>query len=184
MRYAAFFRGINVGGQRVVKMADLRALFSKLGFQAVQSYIQSGNVLFASEREQADLSGLIAEGFQKRFGFASDVILRSADEIDGILRALPFTQAEIARAEAADPAVAHVYVFLSESKIDPPSVPSGGGEDGRLVAAEREVYLLCMHSIRKTKLAAPLLKPNAAYTSRNLKTMRAVQIMLRESAKA
>ena len=181
MRYVAFFRGINVGGKRVVRMADLRELFMELGFENVQSYIQSGNVLFDSPREQAELPGLIAAGFQKRFGFESDVILRTAYAIGEILRALPFTAGEITRAEATDPAVAHVYVFLCEMEIDPVTVPSADAEGDRLVAVQREVYLLCMQSIRKSKLAAPLLKPDAAYTSRNLKTMRAIQAMLRES---
>lgn len=184
MRYAAFFRGINVGGRRVVKMADLRELFSELGFQNVQSYIQSGNVLFKTERAQAELPGLIAERFRKRFGFDSAVVLRSAVEIDELLRTLSFTAEEIARAEAADPGTEHVYVFLSEAEIDPASISSGGAGGDRLVASKREAYLLCRQSIRKSKLAAPLLKPDAAFTSRNLNTMRAIQTLLRKSAEA
>ncbi len=45
MKYAAFFRGINVGGKNIVKMAELKKLFSDLGFQKVETYIQSGNVV-------------------------------------------------------------------------------------------------------------------------------------------
>lgn len=184
MRYIAFFRGINAGGQHVVKMADLRLLFSEIGFANVRSYIQSGNVLFETERERAGLPGLITERFRQRFGFLSAVTLRTAGEIDAILRALPFTADEIARAEAAGPDVEHVYVFLSETAIDPASVPSGGAGGDRLAAAGRELYLLCTQSIRKTKLAAPLLKPGAAYTSRNLHTLRAIQALLREGTEA
>uniref|UniRef100_UPI003A5C85A7 DUF1697 domain-containing protein n=1 Tax=Muricomes intestini TaxID=1796634 RepID=UPI003A5C85A7 len=48
MQYVALFRGINVGGKNIVKMAALRQLFLNLGLHKVQTYIQSGNVAFES----------------------------------------------------------------------------------------------------------------------------------------
>lgn len=48
MNYIAFFRRINVGSKNRIKMADLRVLFSDLGYQNVKTYIQSGNVIFES----------------------------------------------------------------------------------------------------------------------------------------
>ncbi|NIP26808.1 MAG: DUF1697 domain-containing protein, partial [Phycisphaerae bacterium] len=45
-QYAALLRGINVGGKNIIKMADLRACFERMGFSDVRTYIQSGNVLF------------------------------------------------------------------------------------------------------------------------------------------
>lgn len=50
MRYLALFRGINVGGKNIVKMKELRELFTELGFVNVRSYIQSGNLLFTSDK--------------------------------------------------------------------------------------------------------------------------------------
>lgn len=52
MVYVALLRGINVGGHNKVKMAELKMLFEKLGFEQVKTYIQSGNVLFVSNEEE------------------------------------------------------------------------------------------------------------------------------------
>ena len=50
MRYAAFLRGINVGGNTKIDMAELRAVFESLGFENVKSYINSGNVMFDAKK--------------------------------------------------------------------------------------------------------------------------------------
>ena len=47
MRYISLLRGINVGGNKKVKMAELKDVYLSLGFEDVQTYIQSGNVLFS-----------------------------------------------------------------------------------------------------------------------------------------
>ena len=109
MRYAAFFRGINVGGNHKVKMADLKHLLESCGFESVETVIQSGNVLFGTDRDPASLPGLISRAFAKRFGFESNAVVRSGEEIDALLAALPFTNEEIKEAEAADPDGGTVY---------------------------------------------------------------------------
>ena len=53
-RYISLLRGINVSGQKKIKMAELRALYESIGFADVQSYLQSGNVVFATEETDAD----------------------------------------------------------------------------------------------------------------------------------
>jgi uncharacterized protein (DUF1697 family) len=58
VRYVALLRGINVGGKTLVKMAELKRCFEKLGFDGVSTYIASGNVLF--EAEAADAGELVA----------------------------------------------------------------------------------------------------------------------------
>ncbi len=58
-RGVALVRGINVGGRNVVSMADLRAVFEDAGYEGVQTYIQSGNVLFATDRPRAELAASI-----------------------------------------------------------------------------------------------------------------------------
>lgn len=187
MRHAAFFRGINVGGKHIVKMEELRRLFADCGFSGVKTYIQSENVVFETGRGQAELPGLIAERFLERFGFESPVTLRSADELDALLTALPFSDADIARAEAADPKTKHVYVFLSDQRIDAGAIralQSGYRGDDRVVAAERELYLLCFQGILDSALAALLTKNGTAYTSRNLNTLRSIQALLRTAPEA
>ena len=174
MKYVAFFRGINVGGKNKVKMADLKQLFHDCGFCEVKTYIQSGNVLFESDKDKHLLPDIIFHAFSERFGFQSHVVLRSGDEISEIISALPFTKEEIELAESELPEVEHVYVFLSNGNIDFAAAETlrliYDGED-KLYVGKRELYLLCYHSVRDSKLAASLSRLDASLTSRNLKTM-------------
>jgi uncharacterized protein (DUF1697 family) len=103
-------RGINVGGHKRIKMAQLRKSFEALGFECVQTYIQSGNVVFKAEKTSpAALSKRIEERILKDFGFPVSVMSRTADEMSKMIRSNPFLkQREI------DPAKLHV-MFLSEA---------------------------------------------------------------------
>lgn len=92
--YVALFRGINVGGNRKVRMEDLKALHSSLGLQHVVSYIQSGNVVFTGEdtenADPTDLRKRIEESFEETFSFRSDALLRSSAELNEIIARNPF----------------------------------------------------------------------------------------------
>lgn len=179
MQYIAFFRGINVGGRNIVKMADLKQLFLELGFNEICTYIQSGNVVFDSAL-QPDVQAIQA-AFSRRFGFESAVVLRSGADLKEIVRNMPFSSEEVAQAQQEQPDVEHLYVFLSAEPIDPARIEKiAGGSSGRdkLVLSEREVYLLCFESIRNSKLAAALGKPALAYTSRNMGAMQKLLSML------
>jgi uncharacterized protein (DUF1697 family) len=81
MRYISILRGINVGGNRKIPMADLKSLFGKIGFANVQTYIQSGNVIFDSEEtdirsQEVKIQKIITE----TFGFDVPVIVRTSGE--------------------------------------------------------------------------------------------------------
>ncbi len=89
--YVALFRGINVGGNHQVKMAELKAFHESLGLTGVQPYIQSGNVVFTADEAGAEsLRERIEEGFARRFGFRSQVYLRTTADIQGIIDRNPF----------------------------------------------------------------------------------------------
>jgi len=180
LRYVAFFRGINVGGKNIVKMLDLRTLFTDLGLQNVRTYIQSGNVIFSSDTEQHLLAPLLEKAFEKRFGFQSAVVIRSDAEIERIIDPLPFGAAEIEQARNEDPDVEHTYVYLSNDTIDIKKVSgSFASYDGRdrYHITDREIYILCFQSIRDSKLAASLMKIHQPLTARNLKTIERISSM-------
>jgi uncharacterized protein (DUF1697 family) len=89
--YVSLFRGINVGGNHQVKMADLKALHEALSLADVLPYIQSGNVVFTSDEADAQsLRERIEEGFSGRFGFRSEVYLRTTADMQGIIERNPF----------------------------------------------------------------------------------------------
>lgn len=80
--YISLLRGINVGGNKRIKMEHLRASFQALGFEQVQTYIQSGNVVFkAGKLPPAKLSKKIEERILSDFGFPVPVVTRTGDEI-------------------------------------------------------------------------------------------------------
>lgn len=181
MRYIALFRGINVGGKAVVKMADLKKLLTGLGYRDVQSYIQSGNVVFDAEATQGKLTNEIQEGFAHALGFNSMVTLRTEAEWSALVAGLPFSQEEMDAATAVNPDVEHVYVYLAEETLDAAAVEAliagySGGD--RLRFGKREIYLLCRGSIRDSKPAAALSKLHVPLTARNWKTIMRLQEML------
>jgi uncharacterized protein (DUF1697 family) len=89
-QYVALLRGINVGGNNLVKMTDLKDCFSALGFDEVATYIQSGNVVFrAGEQRSEQLAARIEAGLSERFGYQSRIVLRSRDQLRGIVGGAP-----------------------------------------------------------------------------------------------
>ncbi|MBL8134764.1 MAG: DUF1697 domain-containing protein [Anaerolineae bacterium] len=95
--YIALLRGINVGGNKKLPMADLRTLCESLGFAGAQTLLQSGNVVFASPR--ADAEGIVRDleaGIAARFGFESRVLLRARDQWAALIARHPFTPEQIA----------------------------------------------------------------------------------------
>jgi uncharacterized protein (DUF1697 family) len=90
LHYVALLRGINVGGNNIIKMADLKACFESLDFKAVSTYIQSGNVLFSTiEPDQTKLESLIEKTLSGRFSYKSNVVLISHIELKKVVTDAP-----------------------------------------------------------------------------------------------
>ncbi len=90
--YIALLRGINVSGQKKVPMADLRSLLEKSGLQNVQTYIQSGNVIFQSvQTEILELESLIQKSIRSHFGFDVFVLVKTKKDLQSILNDGPFS---------------------------------------------------------------------------------------------
>jgi uncharacterized protein (DUF1697 family) len=88
-RYVALLRGINVGGKNQVPMAELRAAFEDDGFDAVESYIQSGNVVFETDRARRRLEGDVEEIMERDFGIPVVVVVRSHRQLCNVVRTAP-----------------------------------------------------------------------------------------------
>jgi uncharacterized protein (DUF1697 family) len=84
-------RGVNVGGHNLIKMDALRSCYEGLKLRDPQSYVQSGNVIFAAKpKDLARLAGRIEQAIEKTFGFRPDVILRTAKEMRDVIKRNPF----------------------------------------------------------------------------------------------
>ena len=88
--YLALLRGINVGGNNLIPMADLRACVVDLGATEVATYIQSGNVIFdGGARDAVAWSERLERGLSDRFGYAATVVVRSHIDLRSIVADAP-----------------------------------------------------------------------------------------------
>jgi uncharacterized protein (DUF1697 family) len=88
--YLALLRGINVGGNNIIKMSDLKACFEDCGFTNVTTYIQSGNVIFTSEKGNAEsLETLIEDALSKQFKYKSRVVVVAQNVLAEIIKQAP-----------------------------------------------------------------------------------------------
>ncbi len=88
-RYVALLRGINVGGRNMVAMADLREAFEADGYEAVSTYIQSGNVLFESDAPRRSLEEDIEAVLERRFGVPLVVVVRPHAQLRNVVDRAP-----------------------------------------------------------------------------------------------
>ena len=108
--YVAFLRGINVGGNNIIKMEILRLEFEKMGFQSVKTYIQSGNVLFQSDlNDEIEIEKKIEKELAIAFNYKAKVLIRSQKDLENTISHFP----EIFE----NPEWKHNVIFLS-SAID------------------------------------------------------------------
>lgn len=107
--YIALLRGINVSGQKIIKMEHLRAVFEEMQFEQVQTYIQSGNVVFeAEEQDTSLLEKKIEQKIEQVYSFQVPVIVRTSRELELVVEQNPFDITELSANEK-------IYVsFLSQ----------------------------------------------------------------------
>ena len=96
IKYVALLRGINVGGNKLIRMPELVRIFTSLGLKNVKTYIQSGNVLFdCAKTDSIALTKRIEKGIHQAVGFEVPVVLRTIDEIEAIVEHDPFANGRI-----------------------------------------------------------------------------------------
>lgn len=89
--FISILRGINVGGHKKIKMDALRQLYSSLGYEGVQSYIQSGNVIFrTNETDTTTLASTLSTKIQETFGFEVSVLVLTAQELKNAVDKNPY----------------------------------------------------------------------------------------------
>jgi uncharacterized protein (DUF1697 family) len=111
-RYVALLRGINVGGRNKVPMGELRQAFEDGGYDAVRTYIQSGNVLFESAAARQTLEGDIERVLEERFGVPLVVVVRSRDQLRAVVERAP-------DGFGAAPATFHSDVLFLKAPLTP-----------------------------------------------------------------
>nr|WP_299339881.1 DUF1697 domain-containing protein [Allomuricauda sp.] len=167
-KYVALLRGINVGGQKKIKMQDLRNALSKGNLKEVQTYIQSGNIVFETESNgKENLSEEIHSLIKKDFGFEVPVLVISADEILEIINQNPF---------AGDEDDNRLYFVLLKEKPQEDRVQAFNEmkfENEDFHVTDECVYLACKKGYGNAKLNNNLVesKLKVEATTRNLRTL-------------
>jgi uncharacterized protein (DUF1697 family) len=138
--YAAFLRGMNVGGHRISN-GDLRTRFEELGCGEVRTFRASGNVIFAAagEEPEDELSARIETGLAAALGYEVPVFLRSASEIGTIAAHRPFDQSLI-DASKGKPQV--VLLSTAPAARARKQVLALASDEDRLAFGERELFWL------------------------------------------
>ena len=157
--YVALLRAVNVGGRGLLAMKDLQALCSELGLGNVRTYIQSGNVVFESDRVEAALKRMLEAAITKRLGRAVQVLIRTAAELKAIIEANPFPDAQPDQVGV---------VFLPKpvrSTVLAEIVIQGREE---IQAVGREVFVHYPDGMGRSKLKLPFATDG---TTRNLNTV-------------
>lgn len=173
--FVSLLRAVNVGGNRKLPMADLRALYLSLGLEDPRTYIQSGNVVFRTSKRDPDaLAVRIETAIERAFGFRSEVMLRSAAELRTVTASNPFL-----RLSEFDPSRVLITFLAAEpgiearAKVLALTLPfeERDGEKVRIVG--REIYMYCPNGMGKSTLPFALIAKTlkAPGTSRNWNTV-------------
>ena len=168
--YISLLRGINVGG-KVLAMSGLRKLCEDLGFKSVQTYIQSGNVLFeASDKSTAALSKLIESQISRQFGMTVSVITLTTSELSAIIKGSPFV-----KEKGIDQARLHItLLFAKPTKEGLAKLAAIPAAKDRNYVKGTTIYLYCPDGYGRSKLANPQLERalGVTCTTRNWNTMK------------
>jgi uncharacterized protein (DUF1697 family) len=166
--FVALLRGINVGGNAMVRMEDLRTLFTGLGHSEVATYIQSGNVIFKSRLGGEDaLTGEIEAEIKRKLRISITVVIRSAEDLARIGSKNPF----LPEADSGT-----LYVIFLKARPSAEAVKRLAGsafapDEFKIVG--REIYARYPNGYGRSKMTAALFEGRlgVAATARNWKTV-------------
>ena len=157
--YIALLRAVNVGGTGKLPMADLKAMCLDAGFEDVRTYIASGNVVFRSKLSAAKVKSTLEARLADYAGGPIGVAVRTAAELEAILKANPFPK-------AAQNHVVAIFLDAPPPKDAPRHATGQKREEIRLGA--REIFVHYVDGIGTSKLKIPAAKSG---TGRNMNTV-------------
>ena len=170
----ALLRGINVGGHNKLPMRELVGTLAGLGFRNIETYIQSGNVVFECEEgSEIELTNQIRDAIHQSHDFAPDVMLLSAEELEEALLANPFPEAE------DQPKTLHLYFLGSEPhNPDMQRIEEMKNGSERYTLVGNVFYLHAPDGIGRSKLAAGIEKAlGVSVTARNWRSVSKISEM-------
>ncbi|MFT4193270.1 DUF1697 domain-containing protein [Ottowia sp.] len=168
-RWVAFLRSVNVGGTGKLPMAELARMCTDLGFEDVQTYIASGNVLFSTGMSLQRARRALEDRLAAYAGKPVKVFLRTPAELKRVLDGNPF---------ADRPAKYAVVIFLEEAPHPDAIQRAKGVADEEMRLGEREIYVFYGEGMGRSKLRIPGAE---AGTARNMNTIAKLVDMLADA---
>lgn len=167
-KYIALLRGINVSGQKLIKMEALRKSMSDMGFKDVSTYIQSGNILFNSADAAAVLERKISERIRQDFGFEVSVIVLEPSELEIAVAENPFF--ERTTEDSTQPYIGYLSEAPAPENIEVLQAMDFNKDEFRIIG--KRIYIWYADSAGNTKLSNPVIekKLKVVSTARNWKT--------------
>jgi uncharacterized protein (DUF1697 family) len=174
MRVAALLRGINIGPNKRIAMADLRAIVESLGHADVETYLQSGNVVFTPRRRAKDLGSSLSDAIADATGHDVPVVVRTGEELARIVDANPYP---------VDDPTKVVVAFLADA-VDLGDLALGDLSSylpDELTISGRELYVSVPNGQGRSKLMEALTRRSlpTTLTVRNWRTVETLAEMTR-----
>lgn len=173
----ALLRGINVSGHKKVPMAELRALAEGLGWRDVATYIQSGNLVFRGKDTAPAAERRLEQAIEAHFGFAVPVAVRGAAWWHREVADVPFAEVDDARAKFVHLGIAKQKLAVGAAAALAPYCKFGE----RIVVRGEELWIDYAEAVADSKLQPAVVDRcvGSTVTMRNLKTLRAIDELLR-----
>ncbi len=169
-KYLALLRGINVGGKNILPMKDLAALFAEAKCKNVQTFIQSGNVLFEGTEKAGPL---VCAKIQENFGFQTTIILRTQAELEIVAKSNPYPDLDNSHVVFLASVPTPQQIALLDPNRSPPD---------QFTVIGREIYLHMPNGMGRTKLTNAYFdsKLKTVSTVRNWRTVLKLLAMMAE----
>lgn len=168
--FISLLRGVNVGTCRI-KMAPLKALYERLGYTDVQTYLQSGNLVFQAAGRASEHAAQLRQAIKAEFSYDLPILVLTAAELASILKKNPFL-----KKPGIDESFLHVTLLAEPAaqKLPLDKLPKTGDEEATIIG--ESIYLYCPHGYGRTKLNNTYFERLAKVpaTTRNWRTMQAL----------
>ena len=173
-RYLCLLRGVNVSGQKLIKMSDLKTLLYKNGLDEITTYIQSGNIVFTKHMDcKEQISTFIEHVLKKEYGWEVPSLILTKENLNKILENNPYPELE-------ETSTNKPYVCIPKQEFlqDKMEALNALRFDGEFFTTRKYgVYLYCTKEANKCKLSTKLIekKLKAVCTTRNWRTLLKLQ---------
>lgn len=169
-KYLALLRGINVSGQKLIKMQDLNQLFSDNGFKNCETYIQSGNVIFDSKlTDKEKISEQIKKMIHKKYKFDVENRVLTQNDLKKVIRLNPYLK----RKDFNEKAMYVSFLSATPDKENIKLLSAVKSADDSFEGKENVLFLYCPGGYGKTKLSNNTVenKLKLTATTRNWNTV-------------